>query len=88
MGSLMAWVGESVIGSFSRPHHHRRRIPIWAQVCPSRPYIREENVLETCGSLLDQNCVEGSRRPRRSPHMCKRCWRSRHMCGRIWNVGE
>ena len=29
-GSSMAWMGESVRGSFSRPHHHKGRI--WKDV--------------------------------------------------------
>ena len=61
-----------VMSSFSKLHHHRRRILSWAQVSPSKPYIRGENVPETCESLLDKDYVEGSRRPWRSPHMCRR----------------
>ena len=72
MGSSMAWVGESVTGSFSRPHNHRGRIPPRVQVSPSRPYIRG-NVLEACGDFFNQKCVEGSRRLWRSPHICRRC---------------
>ena len=70
--SLMAWVGESVIDSFSRPHHQRGRIPLWAQESPSRPYIRGENVLETGGDFFYQNYVEDSRIPWRSLHRSRR----------------
>ena len=42
----MIRVGESVTSSFSRPYHHRGRIPLWVKVNPSRPYIRGGNVLE------------------------------------------
>ena len=51
--SSMAWVGETVIGSFSRPCHHRGIVPLWVQVSSSRPYIRGGNVLETCGNFFD-----------------------------------
>ena len=65
-GSSMAWVGESVMNSLSRPHHHKGRIPQWAQESPSSPYVRRGNVLEPCGDFFDQSYVEGSRRLWRS----------------------
>ena len=71
----MTRVGESVTSSFSRPYHHRGRIPLWVQVNPSRPYIRGGNVLEACGDFVDKKRVEGSIRPWRSPHRCRKCWR-------------
>ena len=53
MGLKMAWEGESVTGSFSRPHHHRERIPPWAEWSPSMPYIEELKLLETCEDFYD-----------------------------------
>ena len=43
LGKFMDWnrrFETKVMGSFSRPHYHRGRIPPWAQVSPSMPYIR------------------------------------------------
>ena len=62
-GSSMAWVGESVTNSLSRPQHPMGMIPQWAQESPSSPYIRRGNALEPCGDLFDQSYVECSRRP-------------------------
>ena len=53
MGSSMAWVGESVTNTLSRPHHHKERFPQWAQESPSSPYIWRGNVLESCGDFFD-----------------------------------
>ena len=86
--SSMAWVGESVANSLSRPHHHKGRIPQWAQKSPFSPYIKRGNVLETCGDYFDQSYVKNSRRPWRSLHNCRRCWRCPHMCGRMWKTME
>ena len=72
-GSSMAWVGESVTNSLSTPQHPMGRIPQWAQENPSSPYIRRGNVLDTCGDFFDQIYVEGSKRPWRSLHNCRRC---------------
>ena len=47
MGSSMAWVGESVTNSLSRPHHHKERIPKWAQESPLSPYSRTGTLVET-----------------------------------------
>ena len=87
-GSSMAWVGESVTNSLSRPHHHKGRIRQWAQESPSSPYIRRGNVLETYGDFFDQSYVEGSRRPWKSLHSWRRCWKCPHTCGRIWKTME
>ena len=97
-GSSMAWVGESVMNSLSRPQHSMGRIPQWAQERPLSPYIRRVNVLEPCGDFFDQSYMEGFRRPWRSLHNCRRCWKCPHICrrvwknveeyGRPWNVGE
>ena len=80
--------GHSVTNSLSRPHHHKGRIPQWAQESPSSLYIRRKNVLDTCGDFFDQSYVEGSRRPWRSLHNCRRCWKCTHMCGRVWKNVE
>ena len=72
-GSSMAWVGESVTNSLFRPQHPMGRIPQWAQESPSSPYIRQGNVLDTCGDFYDQSYVEGSRRHWRSLHNFRRC---------------
>ena len=60
-GSSMAWVGESVTNSLSRPQHPMGRIPQFAQKSPSSPYIRRGNVLEPCGDFFDHSYVEDSR---------------------------
>ena len=62
MGLSMAWVGESVTGSFSRPYHHRGRIPPWAEWNLSMPYIEKAKLLETCEDFYYKNYVEGFRR--------------------------
>ena len=97
-GSSMAWVGESVTKSLSRPQHPMGKIPQWVQESLSSPYIRRGNVLKPCGYFFDQSYVKGSRRPWRSlhncrrywkcPHMCRRVWKNVEGCGRPWNVGE
>ena len=87
-GSSMALVGESVIRPFSKPHHHMRRIPLWAQVSPIRPYIGRENVLEICGDFFDQNCVEVSREFHTCVEDAGDVLACVEGCGRLWNVGE
>ena len=88
-GLSMAWVGESVTNSLSRPQHPMGRISQWAQETPSSPYIRRGNVLEPCGDFFDHSYVEGSRKPWRSLHNCIRCWKCPQMCRRVWkNVEE
>ena len=77
-----------VMNSLSRPHHHKGRIPQWAQESPSSPYVRRGNVLEPCGDFFDQSYVEGSRRLWRSLHNCRRCWKCPHLCRRVWNNVE
>ena len=77
-----------VTNSLSRPQHHMGRILPWAQESPSSPYLRRGNVLEPCGDFFDQSYVEGSRRFRRSPHLCGRVWKNVEPYGRPWNVGE
>ena len=76
-----------VTNSLSRPHHHKGRIPQWAQESPSSPYIKRGNVLETCGDFFDQSYVEGSRRPWRSLHNCRRCWKCPHVWKDVENHG-
>ena len=87
-GTSMAWVGESVTNSLSRPQHPMGRIPQWAQESPSSPYIRRGNVLEPCGDFFDHSYVEDSRRPWRSLHNGRRCWKCPHMCRRVWKTME
>ena len=87
-GTSMAWVGESVTNSLSRPQHHMGRILPWAQESPSSPYLRRGNVLEPCGDFFDQSYVEGSRRLWRSLHNSRRFRRSPHLCRRVWNNVE
>ena len=79
---------QGVTSSLSRPHHHKGRIPQWAQESPSSPYVRRGNVLEPCGDFFDQSYVEGSRRLWRSLHNCRRCWKCPHLCRRVWNNVE
>ena len=87
-GSSMAWVGESVTNSLSRPQHPMGRIPQWAQESPSSPYIRRGNVLEPCGDFFDHSYVEDSRRPWRSLHNGRSCWKCPHMCRGVWKTME
>ena len=86
--SLNPCIWAYVTNSLSRPHHHKGRIPQWAQESPSSPYIRRENVLKTDGDFFDQSYVEGSKRPWRSLHNCRRCWRCPHMYERAWKTME
>ena len=81
-------LGLTVTSSLSRPHHHKGRIPQWAQESPSSPYVRRGNVLKPCGDFFDQSYVEGSRRLWRSLHNCIRCWKCPHLCRRVWNNVE
>ena len=78
----------NVTNSLSRPHHHKGRVPQWAQESPSSLYIRRGNILGSDGDFFDQSYVEGFRRPWRSLHNCRRCWRCPHMCGRVWKDME
>lgn len=63
---------------FSMPHPHMRKILPWAQMSPSRSFVGEGKILETCGAFMDCNGVEYSGRPQR----CLDC------CGRIWKRVE